>query len=206
MYDPSPAEFTDSLFRAMGQMMAEIDARADARAAAKAERRRKQAKASRERTVSRAAYEFPAAAKKTADGRWCRRVDFDGGFHVEPRSEAYRPYVGDLLRITYMTATGVITATRQPAPGRPEAPRKVTPHGAIRLLREMVASLEENMAPISYGPEGCQCAYIATPPCSYCESLVQCEKCEFENFLPEWGMDAHLDAEHPLAATKEARP
>lgn len=82
---------------------------------------------------------------------------------------------------------------------------RIVPLGASRLPetakgRDMQRAMHDTNDP----DRGCSCHI--NPPCSYCESLRQCELCEFENFIPEDDMDVHLDAEHPLAAPEEARP
>lgn len=68
-------------------------------------------------------------------------------------------------------------------------------YGAIRLLAEFTKSIEQNAPSPSYGEAAtCQCAYVRNPPCSYCESLEECETCG--EFAPGGEMDEHVETEH----------
>lgn len=188
--DPSPREFADNAFRAMGAMIADIDARAEQRAAAKAEQRRTRARKARER----AALKLPAALNRVIDNLDCKRVNVAGGFHIEAWDPAYRPHPGDLVRLTFTADMQQITATRKPGRGRTETPRPVTAHGAIRLLAEFARSIEQNTPPPYYGPVGCQCASVRNPPCAWCENTAECEVCG--EFVHAELLDEHMDDKH----------
>lgn len=198
--DPSPTEFADSLFGWMRAMIAAADARAEKCLALKAERRRKQSREAAARARARGAAALPTTLDRVLKGHRCKRVELEDGFRIEARDDDYRPYIGDLLHITYTGPAGGFTATRKPRPGRREQPHPVTLHGATRLLQELTETIAARTREPEEVADSCTCPFIPYPPCSFCESAQYCEPCE--ELVPWQWWDEHLE-EHRFHAGRE---
>lgn len=59
----------------------------------------------------------------------------------------------------------------------PETSRLVSNAAAIEAVRKLVDGIREHREWTAPPPESCFCAVTNFPPCSYCESLAECETC-----------------------------
>jgi hypothetical protein len=73
---------------------------------------------------------------------------------------------------------------------------RTVPFGASRLPETAKGrAAQAAMWDVNDPERGCSCHIL--PPCSYCESLIECEECG--EWVPgEDEMTVHLDAKHPL--------
>lgn len=140
--------------------------------------------------------ELDAAIAKACE-RECTKTQAARGFTITPRRPSERPYPGARisLSLTYGRPT-IVRVTVHPEAGKPAVARRVSYAAAITFLGDLVADAEERRP--DSRPESCYCAVAGEmAPCSWCESLRECEECG--DLAPEGDMDDHIFGQHPDA-------
>jgi len=104
-----------------------------------------------------------------------KRVNTPGGFRIETLYDGYTPHAGDPLYLSYTYATRRLTVTRKPRDGEPEKTVRISQAVGVQVVAELGRAVVETL-PYEQ-PDSCQCPFIATPPCSWCETAEWCDDC-----------------------------